>query len=51
MLTSQVTAPSISFIKSKEDREPTELITKLDIWNKDRRFVVSRVLKPKKDMA
>ncbi len=27
----------------------TELVTKLDTWDKDRRFIVSRVLKPKKD--
>ena len=48
-LASQVTAPSISFIKGDEGRETTELITKLDTWGKDRRFVVSRVLKPEKD--
>ncbi len=43
-LASQVTAPSISFIKGDVGRETTELITKLDTWGKDRRFVVSRVL-------
>ena len=48
-LASQVTAPSISFIKGDEGRETTELFTKLDTWDKDRRFVVSRVLKPEKD--
>jgi transposase len=48
-LVSQVTAPSISFIKVEEGRETTELVTKLDTWDKDRRFVVSRVLKPTKD--
>ena len=47
-LASQVTAPTISFTKGDEGRETTELVTKLDTWNKDRRFVVSRVLKPKK---
>lgn len=45
----QVTAPSISFIKGDEGRETTELFTKLDTWNKDRRFVVSRVLKLEKE--
>jgi hypothetical protein len=34
-----------------EGRETTELVTKLDTWDKDRRFVVSRVLKPEKDRA
>lgn len=48
-LASQVTAPSISFIRGDEGRETTELFTKLDTWDKDRRFVVSRVLKPEKD--
>ena len=33
-LASQVTAPSISFIKVDEDRETTELFTKLDTWDK-----------------
>jgi hypothetical protein len=48
-LASQVTAPTISFTKNDEGRETTELVTKLDTWNKDRRFVVSRVLKPEKE--
>ena len=42
-LASQVTAPTISFMKGEEGRETTELFTKLDTWDKDRRFVVSRV--------
>ena len=50
-LASQVTAPTISFTKGDEGRETTELVTKLDTWDKDRRFVVSRVLKPEKDRA
>ena len=50
-LASQVTAPSISFIKGEEGRETTEIVTKLDTWNKDRRFVISRVLKPAKDRS
>jgi hypothetical protein len=48
-LASQVTDPSISFTKGEEGRETTELVTKLDTWDKNRRFVVSRVLKPEKD--
>jgi hypothetical protein len=50
-LASQVTAPTISFMKGEEGRETTELVTKLDTWDKDRRFVVSRVLKPEKDRS
>jgi hypothetical protein len=42
-LASQVTAPTISFIKGDAGRETTELVTKLDTWDKDRRFVVSCV--------
>jgi hypothetical protein len=50
-LASQVTAPTISFTKGDAGRETTELVTKLDTWDKDRRFVVSRVLKPAKDRS
>jgi len=50
-LASQVTDPSISFIKGEEGRETTEFVTRLDTWNKDRRYVVSRVLKPAKDRS
>jgi hypothetical protein len=50
-LASQVTAPTISFTKGEENRETTELVTKLNTWDKDRRFVVSRVLKPAKDRS
>ena len=48
-LASQVTVPTISFVKGEAVRETTELVTKLNTWDKDRRFVISRVLKPKKD--
>jgi hypothetical protein len=51
MLASQVTAPTISFMKSEEGRETTELFMKLDAWDKDRRFVVSRVLPVLADQA
>jgi len=50
-LASQVTDPYISFTKGDEGRETTELVTKLDTLDKDRRFVVSRVLKPEKDRS
>jgi hypothetical protein len=50
-LASQVTAPSIIFVKGDEGRETTELFTQLNTWDKDRRFVVSRVLKPEQDRA
>jgi hypothetical protein len=47
-LASQVTDPSVSFSRGDEGRETTELVMKLDTWDKDRRFVVSRILKPAK---
>jgi len=50
-LASQVTASTTSFMKGEEGRETTELFTKLDTWDKDRRFVVSRVMKPEKERA
>ena len=50
-LASQVTAPTISFTKGEENRETTELVTKLNTWDKDRRFVVSRVLKPARERS
>ena len=50
-LASQVTDPTVLFVKGEEGRETTELFTKLNTWNKDRRFVVSRVLKPEKERA
>jgi len=50
-LASHITDPSILFVKGDAGRETTELITKLNTWDKARRFVVSRVLKPEKDRA
>jgi len=50
-LASQVTAPTISFTKGDKGRETTELVTKLNTWDKDRRFVVSRVLKPTRERS
>jgi len=40
---------AVKFVKGEEGRETTELFTKLDKWEKDRRFVVSRVLKQEKE--
>ena len=48
-LAAQVRDPSLRFVRGEEGRETTELITKLNTWDKTRRFVVSRVLKPEKD--
>lgn len=50
-LASQVTDASVLFVKGEEGRETTELLTKLITWDKDRRFIVSRVLKPEKERA
>src|SRR4030042_6978011 len=50
-LVSQVTNSSILFVTGDEGREPTALFTKQNIWDKDRRFVVARVLKPEKERA
>jgi len=38
-------------LEGEEGRETSELVTKLNTWYKDRRFVISRVLKPEKDRA
>jgi len=43
-LASQVMGPTVLFVTGDEGRETTELFTKLDTWDKDRRFVISRVL-------
>ncbi len=48
-LVSQLMESSIVFVTGEEGREITELNTKQNTWNKNRRFVVSRVLKPEKD--
>ena len=50
-LASQATNSSVVFVKGEEGRETTELFTELDNWEKDRRFVVTRVLKPEKERA
>ena len=50
-LVSQVTNPSILFVTGEDGRETAELFTKQNTWDKDRRFVVSRILKPEKERA
>ena len=51
MLVVQVTDPSINFVTGESGCETTEFVTTLNTWEKDRRFVVSRVLKEEKDRA
>ena len=50
-LVAQVTDPSTTFVTGESGRETTEFVTALNTWEKDRRFVVSRVLKDEKDRA
>jgi hypothetical protein len=47
-LASQAMDPSILFVTGDEGRETAELVMKLNTWDKERRFVVSRVIKPEK---
>jgi hypothetical protein len=48
-LISQVMDPSVLFVTGEEGRETAELFTKQNTWDRNRRFVISRVLKPEKD--
>jgi hypothetical protein len=48
-LIAQVTDPDIVFGTGEAGRETAEFITTLNTWKKDRRFVVSRILKEEKD--
>ena len=50
-LVAQVTDPNIVFVTGEDGRETAELVTTLNTWKKDRRFVVSRILKEEKDRA
>ena len=50
-LASQVTDAFDLFVKGDEVRETIELFTKLNTWDKDRRFVVSRVLKTEQERS
>lgn len=47
-LVAKITSESVCFSKTEKGRETAELNTKLNNWEKDRRFVVSRVLKPER---
>jgi len=48
-LYSKVTEEDTFFTQGEDGRETTSFSGKLDSWEKDRRFVVSRVLKPEKE--
>jgi len=48
-LVSQATDSSVVFVKGPEGRETAELFIKPNKWEKEKRFVVSRVLKPEKE--
>ena len=50
-LVSQLSNSSAKFVKGTEGRETSELFIKPNKWEKSRRFVVSRVLKPEKERA
>ena len=50
-LVARITDPSIVFNTGEEGQETAELVTSLNTWKKDRRFVVSRVLKDEEDRA
>jgi hypothetical protein len=50
-LAAQVTSPDIVFDAGEVGRETAELVTTLNTWKKERRFIVSRILKEAKDRA
>ena len=50
-LVAQVTDPDIVFVAGEEGQETIEIVTSLNTWKKNRRFVVSQVLKDEKDRA
>ena len=50
-LVAWITDPDIIFYTCEEGRKTTELVTTLNTWEKDRRFIVHRVLKDEKDRA
>jgi len=50
-LVAQVTDPNIVFVTGEAGRETTGLVTTLNTWKKERRFIVSRILKDEKDRA
>lgn len=48
-LITKVTDSKKHFFEGEEGRETIELFTKLNTWDKERRFVFSRVIKPEKE--
>jgi hypothetical protein len=50
-LVARITDPDLIIDTGEEGREITELVTTLNTWEKDRRFIVRRVLKDEKDRA
>jgi hypothetical protein len=48
---SQITCPSISIVTGGDGRKTAELFTTQNTWDKDQRFVVSRILKSEKERA
>ncbi len=48
-LVAQAIDPDLTFGADEENQETTELVTSLNTWKKDRRYVISRVLKEKQD--
>ena len=50
-LVAQTTAPDIVFVTGEAGQETAELVTTLNTWKKDRRFIVARILKEEKDRA
>ena len=50
-LVEQVLDSGLHFGISEGGKETTELITSLNTWRKDRRFVISRTLKDERDRA
>ena len=50
-LVAQTTAPDIVFVTGEAGQETAELVTTLNTWKEDRRFIVARILKEEKDRA
>lgn len=50
-LVAKATEPDIVFEAGEEGREAADLVTSWNTWKKNRRFVVSRVLKDDEDHA
>jgi len=48
-LVAQAIDPDLIFGADEENQETSELVTSLNTWKKDRRFVISRVLKEEQD--